>query len=97
MLSVRARHVQVARDIEDPYHYDPNELPLPQLQYRLNERLISVSMSKRPIAFTDVARLSGPGNTINFGPIKHEARVSFTRTPRPLLEGFRAVFKFLQA
>ena len=59
---------QVARDIEDPFHYDPNELPLPQLQYRLNERLLSVSLSRRPIAFTDVGELTGPGNTINFNP-----------------------------
>ena len=23
---------EVARDIEDPFHYDPNELPLPQVR-----------------------------------------------------------------
>ena len=56
--------MQVARDIEDPYHYDPNELPLPQMQYKLNERLIAVSHSRRPVAFTDVGELTGPGNTI---------------------------------
>lgn len=56
--------LQVARDIEDPYHYDPNELPLPQMQYKLNERLIAVSHSRRPVAFTDVGELTGPGNTI---------------------------------
>ena len=53
---------EVARDIEDPFHYDPNELPLPQIQYRLNERLLAVSRTGRPVAFTDVADLAGPGN-----------------------------------
>lgn len=53
---------EVARDIEDPFHYDPNELPLPQIQYRLNERLLSVAKSSRPVAFTDIADLGGPGN-----------------------------------
>jgi hypothetical protein len=56
--------MQVARDIEDPFLYDPNELPLPQMQYRLNERLIAVSHSRRPVAFTDVGDLTGPGNTV---------------------------------
>jgi hypothetical protein len=56
--------MQVARDIEDPFLYDPNELPLPQMQYRLNERLLALSHSRRPAAFTDVGDLSGPGNTI---------------------------------
>lgn len=56
--------MQVSRDIEDPYHYDPNELPLPQIQYKLNERLLAVSHARRPVAFTDVGELSGPGNTV---------------------------------
>jgi hypothetical protein len=56
--------LQVARDIEDPYLYDPNELPLPQMQYKLNERLLAIGHSDRPLAFTDVAELKGPGNTI---------------------------------
>jgi hypothetical protein len=53
---------EVARDVEDPFHYDPNELPLPQLQYRLNERLLAVSKTSRPLAFTDMSDLSGTGN-----------------------------------
>lgn len=53
---------EVARDVEDPFHYDPNELPLPQIQYRLNERLLAVSKTSRPVAFTDWAELAGPGN-----------------------------------
>eukprot|EP00892_Ulva_mutabilis_P007761 jgi/Ulvmu1/5357/UM022_0151.1 len=55
---------EVATDIEDPFHYDPNELPLPQMQYKLNERLLAVLYSERPVAFTDVGGLTGPGNTV---------------------------------
>ena len=54
----------MARDIEDPFHYDPNELPLPQLQYKLNERLLAVSHARRPVASTDVGEISGPHNTV---------------------------------
>lgn len=53
---------EVARDIEDPFHYDPNELPLPQMQYKLNERLLAVSRTTRPKAFTDFGSLQGPGH-----------------------------------
>jgi hypothetical protein len=31
---------EVARDLEDPFIYDPNELPLPRMQYCFNERLL---------------------------------------------------------
>ena len=48
--------------MEDPFHYDPNELPLPQIQYRFNERLLAVSRTQRPVAFTDIGDLNGPGN-----------------------------------
>jgi hypothetical protein len=54
----------VARDIEDPFLYDPNELPLPQMQYKLNERLLAIAHSRRPVAFTDVGGLHGEGNTV---------------------------------
>lgn len=36
-----------------------------QIQYKLNERLLAVSRSKRPLAFTDVGDLTGPGNTVH--------------------------------
>ena len=48
---------EVARDVEDPFHYDPNELPLPQMQYKLNERLLAVTQTQRPLGFTDVGSL----------------------------------------
>lgn len=72
--------LQVARDIEDPYLYDPNELPLPQMQYKLNERLLSIAYSARPPAFTDYGGLKGPGNTIaldpNTAPIYRDAGIA---------------------
>jgi hypothetical protein len=43
----RARHGR-------PFHYDPNELPLPAMQYKLNERLLAVTQTERPVAFADV-------------------------------------------
>jgi hypothetical protein len=55
---------EVSRDIEDPFHYDPNELPLPQMQYKLNERLLAVTRTTRPVAFTDVGTLEGPANMV---------------------------------
>ena len=54
---------EVSRDIEEPFHYTPNELPLPQLQYRFNERLLAATCTQRPAAFTDFGALVGPGNT----------------------------------
>lgn len=36
-----------------------------QMQYKLNERLLAVSHSDRPIAFTDVGDLTGPGHTVH--------------------------------
>ena len=35
-----------------------------QMQYKLNERLLAVLYSERPLAFTDVGGLTGPGNTV---------------------------------
>ena len=35
-----------------------------QMQYKLNERLLAVLYSERPLAFTDVGDLTGPGNTV---------------------------------
>jgi predicted membrane chloride channel (bestrophin family) len=61
---------EVARDVEDPFHYDPNELPLPQIQYRMNERLLAVAKTTRPMAFTDVADLSGPSNIPRVQPVR---------------------------
>ena len=61
---------EVANDIEDPFHYDPNQLPLPQMQYRLNERLLAVSKTERPLAFTDVGTIDGPSNIPQLPPVR---------------------------
>lgn len=53
---------EVARDIEDPFFYDPNQLPLPQMQYKMNERLLAVTKTARPSAFTDVEAIGAPTN-----------------------------------
>ena len=34
------------------------------MQYKMNERLLAVLYSDRPLAFTDVGGLTGPGNTV---------------------------------
>eukprot|EP00892_Ulva_mutabilis_P005507 jgi/Ulvmu1/3328/UM155_0011.1 len=50
----------VARALEAPYRGDPNQVPLSQLQYRLNERLLAVALTRRPGAFTDDRQLLPP-------------------------------------
>jgi predicted membrane chloride channel (bestrophin family) len=64
---------EVANDVEDPFHYDPNQLPLPQMQYRLNERLLAVSKTERPLAFTDVGAIDGPSNIPQLPPVRSPA------------------------
>lgn len=39
---------EVARDLEDPYVYEPNDLPLARLQYQFNKRLMAVAHAHRP-------------------------------------------------
>lgn len=39
---------EVARDIEDPFLYEPNELPLPSMQFELNHMLLAAMESNRP-------------------------------------------------
>lgn len=51
---------ELARDLEDPFHYDPNQVPVSQMCYRLNERLLAISKTRRPIAFTDDRCLEPP-------------------------------------
>ncbi|CAD7698726.1 unnamed protein product [Ostreobium quekettii] len=50
---------EVARDLEDPYVYDPNDLPMARHQYAFNERILSLSGTKRPFSPTElgIARL----------------------------------------
>ncbi|KAK9789401.1 hypothetical protein WJX73_006004 [Symbiochloris irregularis] len=39
---------EVARDLEDPYVYEPNDLPMARLQYAFNKRLMAISNAQRP-------------------------------------------------
>ncbi|KAK9864551.1 hypothetical protein WJX84_008203 [Apatococcus fuscideae] len=56
---------EVARDVEDPWVYEPNDLPLARLQYQLNERLVAGSTTWRPL-LRPLSRASmgrpGPGS-----------------------------------
>ncbi|GMH38627.1 hypothetical protein BSKO_06511 [Bryopsis sp. KO-2023] len=44
---------EVARDLEDPFIYDPNDLPMARHQWAFNERIVALSSTKRPITPTD--------------------------------------------
>lgn len=61
-LAVSLMHTinEIARDIEDPFHTDPNQMPISQMCYKLNERLLAISKTRRPIAFTDDRCLEAP-------------------------------------
>ena len=39
---------EVARDLEDPFVYDPNDLPMATLQFNFNERLIAIRGTRKP-------------------------------------------------
>lgn len=40
---------EVALDLEDPFVFDPNDLPLLETHYAFNERLLAVACTNRPI------------------------------------------------
>lgn len=60
LVSCLAMMHEVARDLEAPFRGDPHQLPLAQAQYRLNERLLAVALTRRPGAFTDDRQLTPP-------------------------------------
>lgn len=39
---------ELAKGLEDPFIYDPNDLPLTRHHYDFNERLLAVARTKRP-------------------------------------------------
>lgn len=41
---------EVARDMEDPFLYEPNELPLAKQQYDFNTALLGTGQSRRPLS-----------------------------------------------
>eukprot|EP01023_Acetabularia_acetabulum_P020213 TRINITY_DN20429_c0_g2_i1.p1 TRINITY_DN20429_c0_g2~~TRINITY_DN20429_c0_g2_i1.p1 ORF type:complete len:458 (+),score=86.68 TRINITY_DN20429_c0_g2_i1:226-1599(+) len=53
---------EVARDLEDPFWYDPNDLPLSYYQYAFNERLLVISRTKRPKSDTEKLLLGSKSN-----------------------------------
>jgi predicted membrane chloride channel (bestrophin family) len=40
---------EVARELEDPFYIEPNDLPLTRLQYQFNQRLLAVANTKMPV------------------------------------------------
>ena len=53
---------EAAGELDDPFSHNPNQLPLSRMQYRLNERMLAVTRTTRPVAFTDCAGIVGPNN-----------------------------------
>lgn len=54
---------ELARDLEDPFIYDPNDLPLARIQYNFNERILAIARTKRPGAHTETALARVPTMT----------------------------------
>lgn len=48
---------EVARDMEDPFLYEPNELPLPRFTYDFNETLATLLAPRRPPSLIGLAPL----------------------------------------
>ena len=74
---------EVARDIEDPFTQEPNDLPLARLQYQFNERLLAVAAShgEEDLGWTykDFSREMHTGddvvaNDMNSGYVEEEKR-----------------------
>ncbi|KAL3134602.1 hypothetical protein ABBQ38_006433 [Trebouxia sp. C0009 RCD-2024] len=40
---------EVARDLEEPFVYDPNDLPLARYQYQFNHRILAAGRTQRPV------------------------------------------------
>ncbi len=47
--------VQVARDLEDPFLFEPNDIPLAKIQYDFNETLLHTAHCVRPCSTIDHA------------------------------------------
>ncbi|KAK9827509.1 hypothetical protein WJX74_006552 [Apatococcus lobatus] len=67
---------EVARDVEDPWVYEPNDLPLARLQYQLNERLLAASTTWRPLTRPErnesrkTLGQAGPGSVKSVAPVQ---------------------------
>lgn len=49
---------ELAKDLEDPFIHDPNDLPLVRHHYNFNERLLAVSRSHRPVSNVEKHNIS---------------------------------------
>eukprot|EP00201_Polytomella_parva_P009359 CAMPEP_0175070550 /NCGR_PEP_ID=MMETSP0052_2-20121109/18774_1 /TAXON_ID=51329 ORGANISM="Polytomella parva, Strain SAG 63-3" /NCGR_SAMPLE_ID=MMETSP0052_2 /ASSEMBLY_ACC=CAM_ASM_000194 /LENGTH=343 /DNA_ID=CAMNT_0016337671 /DNA_START=382 /DNA_END=1410 /DNA_ORIENTATION=- len=47
---------EVASEMEDPFGYDPNDLPLSRFQFDLNQNILSGTWQSRPRFFDDIER-----------------------------------------
>ena len=85
---------QVARDLEDPFSYDPNDLPTSRMAYLFNERLLQnaagilfdapeLPVVDIPAAATEVVGSSPPLP----GRGRHKARGEGAGVSEPLLGG----------
>lgn len=54
---------ELARDLEDPFIYDPNDLPLARIQYNFNERILAIARTKRPGSNSETALARVPTMT----------------------------------
>lgn len=50
---------ELARDLEDPFVFDPNDLPILKMQYAFNERMLAIARAHR------YCTLSSLINTLN--------------------------------
>jgi hypothetical protein len=58
-LSCHVANFQVARELEDPWRFEPNEIPVGALQHDFNERLLRIA---------DVALLDLPFRSLQVRP-----------------------------
>ncbi|KAL0045047.1 hypothetical protein WJX82_006316 [Trebouxia sp. C0006] len=59
---------EVARDLEDPFIYDPNDLPLARYQYQFNNRILAAARARRPVSAYEMAHTEECGSP-NFPPV----------------------------
>ena len=45
---------EVSRDLEDPFIYDPNDLPVARQQWVFNERILALGRTKRPVSNSEL-------------------------------------------
>ncbi|KAL0039987.1 hypothetical protein WJX79_001551 [Trebouxia sp. C0005] len=60
---------EVARDLEDPFIYDPNDLPLARYQYQFNNRILAAARTRRPVSAYEIMHAEECGSP-DFPPCK---------------------------